>query len=145
VARNEVIAAGIFLLFVAIIGYIVPISVTLADTTANLSIPQVVAFCNSGFGQIGQMLPQVVMVCSEHNNLMIGIYGAGVVGVILIIVGVILSEKNKELIYDVNTGKTKYRSIENEDEALDILKKRYAQGEITKDEFEDKKKDLENS
>lgn len=31
---------------------------------------------------------------------------------------------------------------EKEDTPLDILKKRYVQGEITKDEFEEKKKDI---
>jgi putative membrane protein len=145
VTRSELIGVGVVLIVLAVAGYITPMSVTLAESRANLTIPQVVAVCNSGFGQIGQMLPQVALVCSQYNTFMFGIYGAGLIGIILIIVGAVVSGKDKELIYNVDTGKTKYRSIENEDESLDILKKRYAQGEITKEEFEDKKKDLENS
>ena len=143
-ARGGIIGIGVVLIVLAVAGYINPISVTLADTTVNLTIPQVVAFCDSGFGQISQMLAQVVMVCSEYKNFMMGIYSAGIIGIILIIVGIVLPETNKELIYDANTGKTEYRNSEKEDDPLNILKKRYAQGEITKEEFEDKKKDLEN-
>ena len=118
---------GILLLFLAIVGYILPMSVTLADTTVNLTIPKVVAFCNSGLGQFSQMLPQVVMVCSEHNNLLYGIYGAGVLGVILIIVGVVVPVKSEE----------------EDSNSLDILKDRYAKGEISKGEFDKMKEDLE--
>jgi len=37
-----------------------------------------------------------------------------------------------------------YISGESGENAVDILKKRYARGEITKEEFESMKKDLEN-
>ena len=125
-ANGYVVALGITLLLIAILGYIVPISVTLADTTVNLTIPKVVAFCNSGFGQLSQMLPQVVMVCSEYNNFLIGIYGAGVIGVILIIVGEVVSEGRKTS--DTNS--------------LEIIKERYAKGEITNEEYRRMKKEL---
>lgn len=142
-ARGGILGIGIALIGLAVAGYIIPLSVTLADTTTKLTIPQVVAICNSGLGQIGQLLPQVVMVCSEYNNFMLGIYGGGIIGFILIIVGAMLPETNKELIYDKNTGKTEYRSTEEDDRVIEILKERYAKGEISKEEFEKMKKDLE--
>ena len=142
-ARSEVATIGALLLIAGVIGYFIPMSVTMADTTVNLTIPQVVAFCDSGLGSLAQLSPQVVMVCSQYNTFMFGIYGAGLIGIILIIVGAVTGG-TKELIYNVDTGKTDYRS-EEEDDSLKILKERYAKGEITKEEFEQKKKDLENS
>ncbi len=52
---------------------------------------------------------------------------------ILIIVGIVYIVK-------IIAGGTK--SEEKRESALDILKKRYARGEISKEEFEEKKKDL---
>jgi len=124
------IGIGVILITLAFFGYFIPMSVTLADTTVNLTIPKVVAFCDSGFGQIGQMLAQVVMVCSEYKNFLMGIYGSGVVGVILIIVGAVIPGKKKE------------DEPEQADTSLEILKQRYAKGEISKEEFENMKKDL---
>jgi len=141
VARSEVATVGALLLLAGIIGYFIPMSITLADTTINLTIPKVVAFCDSGIGSLAQLSPQVVMVCSQYNTFMFGIYGAGLIGIILIIVGAVTG-KDKDLVLDVKTGKTKYR--DEDDESLDIIKKRYAKGEITKQEFEDMKKDLGN-
>jgi putative membrane protein len=42
----------------------------------------------------------------------------------------------------ISSGTTKIPSPSQEDSALEILKKRYARGEINKEEFDTKKKDL---
>jgi len=92
-ARGIMIGIGLIFLIIAFAGYTTPISVTLADTTVNLTIPKVVAFCDSGVGQFSQMLAQVVLVCSEHKIFMMGIYGSGLLGIILIIVGAVTTPK----------------------------------------------------
>jgi len=132
-ANAQVAYLGLSLLALGVLGYYYPMSVTLAETTTNLTIPQVVAFCDSVYGQIGQMLAQVVMVCSEFKNFMMGIYGAGIGGFIMLIVGAVIPEKKKE------------DEPEQSDTSLEILKERYAKGEISKEEFDNMKKDLENS
>ena len=60
-ANGQAAAIGLLLIILAVAGYITPISVTLADTTVNLTIPKVVAFCDSGLGSLAQLSPQVVM------------------------------------------------------------------------------------
>jgi putative membrane protein len=52
-----------------------------------------------------------------------------IVGIVLLVVWAIQKSKG------AGTGRT-------EDSALEILKKRYARGEISKEEFEEKKRDL---
>ncbi len=135
---------GILLIVIAVGGYYTPMSITLADTTVNLTIPKLVAFCDSGLGSLAQLSAQVVMVCSEYKTLMLGIYGSGLLGIILIIVGAAKGD-SKEKILHVDTGKVEARSTEEHDKSIDILKERYAKGEITKEEFDKMKKDLENS
>lgn len=64
-------------------------------------------------------------------------WGGGVMMIIwwvLILVGIILLVK---WIVDQKTGTRK-----EDDSALELLKRRYAEGEISKEEFEEKKKDL---
>ena len=141
-ARSEIATIGALLLGIAIITYFIPLSFTLAGENMSATIPDMVAFCDSGLGSLAQLSPEMVRVCSEHKTFMLGIYGAGLIGIILIIVGAVTG-RDKDLILDVETGKTKYR--DEDDELLDILKKRYAKGEITKQEFDKMKEDLKNS
>jgi len=63
-------------------------------------------------------------------------YGMGILGLIfwiLIIIGLVLLIK-----YLWEGGGTR----REQESALELLKKRYARGEISKEEFEEKKKDL---
>ena len=78
------------------------------------------------------MSAQVVLACSQHNNLQIGIYVVGILGLLMIISGAVIPQKKEE-----------HYENEVEDNAIDILEKRYAKGEITKEEFDKMKKDLE--
>ena len=126
-AKGGLIAGGIVLLILAIIGYILPIE-------EGYSIPDVIALCNSGMGQLGQAFSgDIVKACSEYNAMLYGIYGFALLGLILIVVGSVVSGGQKEV----------HHEIEVEDDAIDILEKRYAKGEITKEEFDKMKKDLE--
>jgi putative membrane protein len=63
-------------------------------------------------------------------------YGIGIIGLIfwiLVIIGLVLLIK---YLWESGGAKREHES------ALEILKKRYARGDISKEEFEEKKKDL---
>ena len=63
--------------------------------------------------------------------------GPGFGGIIwLLIIGVVIWAILK------NTGSSQYMPPPTSDTNLDILKRRYAKGEITKEQFEEMKKDL---
>jgi len=183
-AREEFVLIGVLLIVLPVVGYFIPIPFTLAGETVSNTIPNVVAFCESGIGQFAQLSPEIVKICSEFNTLMLGIYGSGLFGIILIIVGAVVPSSNQRVVevYHETPQETRkewncehcdFKSEEEVDliehykkqhadqkgdsfhrkfgkkplspETLEILKRRYAQGEITKEEFEQMKKDLENS
>jgi len=125
---------GILLIFLGIVGYNTPLSEsTMGGQTISVTIPEAVGICNSGMGQLGQAYSgEAVKTCSEYNMLIYGIYGSGILGIVLIAFGAVMSRKMEE-----------YSERKVEDDALDILEKRYAKGEITKEEFDKMKKDLE--
>ena len=73
-----------------------------------------------------------------HNGMMWGFGWWGMMFFwILIIIGVVLLVK-----WILEHGKIEKKASEGDESALDILKKRYARGEIDQAEFEQKKKDL---
>ncbi len=86
------IGSGIIFLIITGFGYVIP----LADELDN-SIPDVVALCNSGMGQLGQSYSQdMIKACSEYQIILYGIYGSGILGIILVIVGVVISESKEK-------------------------------------------------
>lgn len=76
-----------------------------------------------------------------HEEMMWGLGGWWMIIVwIVVIVGIVFLVK-----WLVEQGKTGKETSEKEESALEILEKRYARGEINKEEFEQKKKDLTGS
>jgi len=133
VAKAGVIVGGIVLFVIAALGYVYPI------TDQGHTIPIINDLCNSGLGQLGKLFSgDVQQVCREYQYMTYGIYAFGLIGIILIIVGAAVSGEKKEYVYTRQVEET-----EEDDDALEILKKRYAKGEITKEEYEETKKSLE--
>ena len=67
---------------------------------------------------------------SLENIIMLLIYTVAIVGIVILLRWII------SFMYGKKNG------TPHEDSAMEILKKRYAGGEINKEEFEEKKKDL---
>lgn len=68
----------------------------------------------------------------NHQHDWVGMWPFPIIMVIILLIGLYLIFRPK---YPMNSTK-------HEETALDILKKRYASGEINKEEFEEMKKDI---
>lgn len=85
------IIAGIVLLALVAMGFIIPVN------SMGWSVPQVHDMCSSGLGQLGQVFSgDIQQVCSEYRLATYGIYGFGLIGMILLIVGLAVPSKSKE-------------------------------------------------
>ncbi len=89
--NTGVLVAGIVLVIIAGIGFIVPI------TDTGYSIPQINELCTSGLGQLGQLFSgDLQQVCFEYRYFTYGIYGFGLMGIILVIVGAVVPSRKGE-------------------------------------------------
>ena len=136
-ANNGVMGFGFVLLIIAGIGWFAPVTVE-GDT-----YPQLNSLCASGlmtspfatvFGNMmyGKGYQQSIEEeCDAVATITKGIVFIGIIGLIVIAVGWTMD------------GKKKGDEPKQVSTSLEILKERYAKGEISKEEFERIKKDLE--
>jgi len=136
-ANNGVMVFGLGLLVLTGIGWFAPV------TVEGYTYPQLNGLCNSGFltSPMGSMFGQlmfgedyrqtIAQECKVIGVIITAIIGIGIIGVLALIGGWWLDAPKKE------------DEPEQADTSLEILKERYAKGEITKDEFEKMKKEFE--
>ena len=95
-----------------------------------LSLTSVNGYTQMGSGMMGPgMMNWGYGMGWGMSIIMMAFWIAVIVGIVFLIRWVVLSTDRR-------------RETKVEDSALEILKQRYAKGEINKDEFEEKKKDL---
>ena len=83
-ARGGLVGFGVFLILLAVAGYITPIG------SEGHTIPQLDDVCRTALGELGQAFSaEVLENCREFSLLTLGIYGSGLIGFILIIVGAV--------------------------------------------------------
>jgi len=94
-ARVGIIAVGTFFLIIVLIGYTFPFQDTTSpDPAATETIPQAVRVCNSEMGQLAQSYSaEISKICSDYNVMIMGVYGSGILGIILIVVGSVVPGK----------------------------------------------------
>ena len=99
-ANKGALGVGIFFLLIGGTGFLMPYSVwneNLRGTQfAEITIPEIHDLCASGLGQLGQAFSgDIQKACSEFRIVTYGIYGSGIIGLILIIVGAVVPGKNR--------------------------------------------------
>ena len=61
----------------------------------NHTVPEIYELCNSGLGQLAKAFSsEIVETCGQIKLVTYGISGAGLLGIILIVVGAVVPKKN---------------------------------------------------
>jgi len=99
-ANKGALGVGIFFLLIGGSGFLMPNSVwnegSRGTQFAEMTIPELHDLCSSGLGQLGQAFSgDIQKGCSEIRIVAYGIYGSGIIGLILIIVGAVVPGKNR--------------------------------------------------
>ena len=130
-ANGPAIAVGIVLLFFAGLGFAYPVN------DRGYTIVQSDELCSSSLGQFAQFFGDrsAQESCQQIKLLAYGVYGFGLIGIILVIAGAVVSGGQKEVYHN--------REVKGDDNPLDILKKRLAKGEISQDEYNKLRKEFE--
>jgi len=116
-ANVKAIALGVSFLIIAGLGFVYPI------TEQGYSIIQAEDNCKLG---------NIQQSCELINPMSYAVYGFGLIGIILIIAGEVSFRGKTKIHYTKELGNS----------PLDILEKRYAKGEITKEELDEMKENL---
>ncbi len=90
-ANGAAIGLGIFFLVIAGIGFVYPV------TDQGYSIVQVDEICSSAFGQLAQFFggQSTQESCSQVRLMSYGVYGLGLIGIILVVAGAVVSRGAK--------------------------------------------------
>ena len=93
-ANGAAIGIGIFFLIIAGVGFVYPVS-------DGYTIVQVDDICKSGLGQLGQLFSASGQQgCQQVKLMSYGVYGSGLIGIILLITGSVSSRGQKEIHYE---------------------------------------------
>jgi len=92
---------GILFLIIAAGGFLMPNSVWNENFQGtnyqNLTIPELSDLCNSGLGQLAKMFnSNNQQACTEYKLMYYAIIGSGIIGLILLIIGAVISKSSKQ-------------------------------------------------